>query len=103
MALRLKKDDEVVIISGASKGEKGRILKVLEDGRVLVEGVNVRKHHRSPRKYREAGLIEKEAPIDASNVQILDPESQKGTRVRMGTNDEGNKVRISVRSGATLD
>ena len=103
MSNRIKKDDEVIIVSGKQKGDKGRIMKVLEDGRVLVEGVNVRKHHRSPRKFREAGLIEKECPIDASNVALLDPESQKATRVRMGTNDEGAKVRIAVRSGAVLD
>ena len=103
MALRLKKDDEVIVIAGKEKGEKGRILQVLEDGRVLVEGVNVRKHHRSPKKYREAGILEKERPVDASNVAILDPESQKPTRIRMSTNDDGKKVRVSVRSGATLD
>ena len=102
MAIRLKTDDKVVVIAGKYKGETGQILAVQGD-RVIVEGVNVRKMHRSPRKYREAGIIEREAPIHASNVALVDPESEKPTRVRMGTNDEGQKVRIAVRSGAVLD
>ncbi|MEM6955311.1 MAG: 50S ribosomal protein L24 [Myxococcota bacterium] len=100
---RLKSDDEVIVITGKHKGEKGRILRVLEDGRLLVEGINVRKHHRSPRKYRDAGLVEKETPIDASNVSLIDPESGTATRVRTKIDDEGKKVRVAVKSGAVLD
>ena len=103
MAKRIRKDDEVIVIAGAAKGQKGRVLAVTDDGRVIVEGVKVMKRHQSPRKYREAGIIEREAPIHASNVALVDPESEKPTRVRMGTNDEGQKVRIAVRSGAVLD
>lgn len=100
---RLKTDDEVIVISGANKGQTGRITAINKDGRVVIEGVNIRKHHRSPRKYREPGLIEKEAPIHASNVALIDPETKKPTRVRFGTNDEGKKIRIAVKSGKALD
>lgn len=105
MAVRLKKDDLVVIISGKKeeRGKTGRILKVLEDGRVLVEGMRLMKRHQSLRKYKEAGIVEREAPIHASNVALVDPETEKPTRIRIGTDGDGNKVRIAVRSGATLD
>ncbi|MBO6936565.1 MAG: 50S ribosomal protein L24 [Deltaproteobacteria bacterium] len=103
MATRIRKDDEVIVISGAAKGQKGRVLSVTEDGRVIVEGVKVMKRHQSPRKYREAGIIEREAPIDASNVALVDPETEKPTRVRMGEDKDGKKVRIAVGSGAVID
>lgn len=102
MANRLKKDDLVQVVAGRDKGKQGRILKVLEEGRVLVEGVNVMKRHQSPKKFKEAGIIEKEAPIDASNVMIVDPQSNTPTRVRAGEKD-GKKVRVAVKSGAVLD
>lgn len=102
MANRLKKDDLVQVVTGRDQGKQGRILKVLEEGRVLVEGVNVMKRHQSPRKYKEAGIIEREAPVDASNVMLVDPQTNKPTRVRSGEKD-GKKVRIAVKSGAVLD
>jgi large subunit ribosomal protein L24 len=102
MANRLKKDDLVQVVTGRDQGKQGRILKVLEEGRVLVEGVNVMKRHQSPRKYKEAGIIEREAPIDVSNVMLVDPQTNKPTRVRSGEKD-GKKVRIAVKSGAVLD
>lgn len=102
MGNRLKKDDLVQVVAGRDKGKQGRILKVLEEGRVLVEGVNVMKRHQSPKKFKEAGIIEKEAPIDASNVMIVDPQTNTPTRVRSGEKD-GKKVRVAVKSGAVLD
>ena len=102
MGNRLKKDDLVQVVGGRYKGKQVRILKVLEEGRVLVEGVNVMKRHQSPKKFKEAGIIEKEAPIDASNVMIVDPQTNTPTRVRAGEKD-GKKVRVAVKSGAVLD
>ena len=102
MGNRLKKDDLVQVVAGRDKGKQGRILKVLEEGRVLVEGLNVMKRHHSPKKLKEAGIIEKEAPIDASNVMIVDPQTNTPTRVRAGEKD-GKKVRVAVKSGAVLD
>ena len=106
MAIRLKKDDKVVVIAGRKedKGKVGRILVVdHESGRVVVEGVNVIKRHQSPRKFREAGIVEKEASIDASKVMLVCPETEKPTRVRIGRDKEGKKIRIAVKSGAVID
>ena len=104
MARKLKRDDLVVVISGKDKGTQGRVLKVVaETDRVLVEGVNRIKRHQSPKKFPEGGIIEREAPIAASNVMLVDPDTQKPTRVRIGTDGEGKKARIAVKSGKVLD
>lgn len=102
MAARLKRDDLVVVTTGKDKGQQGRVIKVAGD-RVLVEGVNKIKRHQSALRFAEAGIIEREAPIHVSNVMLVDPETEKPTRVRMGTDGEGNKVRIAVRSGKPID
>jgi large subunit ribosomal protein L24 len=102
MGSRLKKDDLVQVIAGRDKGKQGRVLKVLEDGRVLIEGVNMIKRHQSPKKFKEAGIVEKEASIDVSNVMLVDPQTNTPTRVRAGEKD-GKKVRIAAKSGAVLD
>lgn len=101
MAARLKFDDEVVIIAGKDKGSKGRILKILADDRVIVQGVNMIKRHQSPQKFRESGIIEREAPIHASNVMLVDPETSEPTRVRFEVQD-GKKVRVAVKSGKVI-
>lgn len=104
MATRLKRDDMVVVIAGKDKGVRGRVLKVIpEFGRVIVEGVNVVKKHRSMRKHGETGIKETEASIDQSNVMLVDPGNDKPTRVRMGEDKDGKKVRIAVKSGSVLD
>ena len=104
MAVRIKRDDLVVVIAGKDKGATGRVLKVIRDqDRVIVEGVNIVKRHQSLRKYREAGIIEREAPIHVSNVMLVDPKTEKPTRVRMGTDKDGKKVRIAVKSGDVID
>ena len=105
MAKRIKKGDVVVVISGKDKGAQGQVLKVIpETGRVLVEGVNrVKRHQRAGYQYEQSGIIEKEAPIDASNVMPLDTKSEKPTRVRIGKDKDGKKVRIAAKSGSVLD
>ena len=104
MGQRIKKDDMVIVISGRDKGTKGRVLRVLPgDDRVIVEGVNRVKRHQSPRRFREAGIVEKEAPIHISNVMLLATKSDKPTRVRAGETKDGKKTRVAVKSGATLD
>jgi len=105
MSLRIKKDDLVVVISGKSKGERGRVLKVLrETDKVIVEGVNkVKRHTRPTPKNREGGIIEKEAALHVSKVMLLDTKSDKPTRVKVGTDKDGNKVRIAVKTGTVLD
>lgn len=104
MGMRVKKDDEVVVISGKDKGARGRVLKVLDDGRLLIEGVNrVKRHSKPTPQFQQGGIIEKEAPIHASNVMPLDTKADAPTRVRIGEDKDGKKVRIAVKSGAVID
>lgn len=105
MGQRLKQDDVVVVIAGRDKGRQGRILKVLrERARVLVEGINVVRRHTSPTPQNpDGGIIEKEMPIHESNVMLWDDQAEKPTRVRFESDDEGNKKRVTVKSGKALD
>lgn len=99
----VKKNDTVVVITGADKGKKGRVVEVdYAKSRVLVEGVNIiSKHTRPTQQYPNGGIIKKEAPIHVSNVMPVDPKSGKGTRV--GRKTEGGKsVRISEKSGEII-
>jgi large subunit ribosomal protein L24 len=95
---RLRKGDSVVVISGKDKGKKGKILRLYtEDDRVIVEGVNVIKRHLRPTpKNPQGGILEKEAPIHACKVLPVDPKTGKGTRVRVGKDDKGHKIRIGT-------
>jgi large subunit ribosomal protein L24 len=103
MGSRIKKGDHVIVTAGKDRGEKGTVLRVdRERDRVLVEGRNLVKRHQSAARFREAGIIEKEAWIHASNVMLVDPESEKPTRVRFEERD-GKKVRVAVKSGAVID
>jgi large subunit ribosomal protein L24 len=102
---RLKKNDEVIVIAGKSKGARGKILKVVQEGeRVIVEGVNrVKRHTKPTQKMPQGGIIEKELPIHVSNVMPIDPKDGKPTRIRIGKDKDGNKIRVSARSGASLE
>jgi len=104
MSTRIKKDDEVFVISGRDKGARGRVLKVLRDkDQVIVEGVaTVKKHQKPTQKNQQGGIIEKNLPIHISKVMLVDPTTQKPTRVRFETNAEGQKVRVAVKSGTPL-
>ncbi len=104
MGYRIKKDDEVVVISGRDKGARGRVLKVLRDqDKVIVEGVGkVKKHQKPDQKNPQGGIIEKDMPIHLSKVMPLDAKTDKPSRVRAGKDAEGNKTRVTVKSGATL-
>ncbi len=101
MGARLKQGDLVVVISGKDKGKQGKIAKLLlEDQKVVVEGVNMIKRHMRPtQKAPQGGIVEKEAPIFASKVMPVDPKTGKGTRVRFKADAKGNKVRVAVKSG----
>lgn len=93
---RIKKGDEVVVIAGKDKGRRGTVTNILEFGKVLVEGVNMaRKHVRAnPNAGVQGGIIEKEMPLDASNVMLWNPVSKKGDRVGIKTLESGKKVRF---------
>ncbi len=103
MASKIKKGDKVVVLTGRSKGKTGEVLKVMPgDNRAIVQGVNVVKRHTRPSQMSEGGIVEKEAPIDLSNIAHLDPKDDKPTRV--GFKDvDGRKVRYAKRSGEVLD
>jgi large subunit ribosomal protein L24 len=104
MATRIKKDDEVIVISGRDKGARGRVLKVLKDtDQVIVEGVGkVKKHQKPNQKNPQGGIVDKDMPIHVSKVMPIDPKTDKPTRVRMGKDAEGKKVRITAKSGTAL-
>lgn len=103
MARHVKRGDTVVVIAGAEKGKTGKVLRVITDkDRVVVEGVNrVWKHVRPSQRTPQGGRIQKDAPIHISNVQLMDPTTGKGTRVRFETRD-GAKHRIAIASGTDL-
>jgi large subunit ribosomal protein L24 len=104
MSARIKKDDEVIVISGRDKGARGRVLKVLRDqDKVIVEGVGrVKKHQKPNQKFPQGGIIEKDLPIHVSKVMLLDTKADKPSRVRMGKDGDGKKVRVTIKSGTAL-
>ncbi len=104
MGTRIKKDDEVVVISGRDKGARGRVLKYIpETDKVIVEGVGkVKKHQKPNQQFPQGGIMEKEAAIHACKVMLLDVKTDKPSRIRMGKNADGKKVRVTVKSGTAL-
>jgi len=101
--MKIRKGDTVKVITGKEKGKTGKVLSVdLKNGMLLVERVNfVKKHQKPNQKYRQGGVIEKEAPIQVSNVMYYDEKASKATRIGAKIVD-GKKVRISKKSGETL-
>ncbi len=101
MASRIRKGDMVVVISGKDKGKTGKVMRVLvEDDRVVVEGVNLVKRHMRPTpRSPSGGILEREQPIYACKVMPVDPKTNKGTRVRFKSLEDGRKVRVAVTSG----
>jgi large subunit ribosomal protein L24 len=95
------KGDNVVVIAGNSRGVKGTVMRVEPDkGRVLVQGVNVRKKHQRPTQQDpDGGIMTMELPVDISNVMLVDPTSGEPTRVRVKVDADGTKERIAVKSG----
>ncbi|MDI3526074.1 MAG: large subunit ribosomal protein [Tenuifilum sp.] len=102
--LHIKKGDMVYVISGESKGQQGRVLKVLvEKQRAIVEGVNMVSRHTKPNsQYPQGGIIKKEAPIHISNLMVVDPTTGKPTRIGRRLNDKGKLVRYSKKSGEEI-
>ncbi|HUC63536.1 MAG TPA: 50S ribosomal protein L24 [Alphaproteobacteria bacterium] len=104
MAAKIKKGDQVIVLTGRDKGKRGEVLRVmLEEGRVLVQGVNMVKRHTAPSAKAAGGIVEKEAPIDASNLALLDPKDDKPTRVGFKFIEGNRKVRYAKRSGEIID
>ncbi|MGB0632660.1 MAG: 50S ribosomal protein L24 [Alphaproteobacteria bacterium] len=104
MAARIRKGDEVIVISGRDKGKKGSVLKVLADqNRVLVQGVHMVKRHQRQTQTEQGGIVEKEASIHVSNVALLDPDGGEATRIGFRSLEDGRKVRYAKRSGEVID
>lgn len=103
--LHVKKDDVVIVITGKDKGKKGRVIAAYpRENRVLIEGVNLVKKHAKPSQQNpQGGILTQEAPIHVSNVLIVDPKTGKPTRVGYKVLENGQKVRISKKSGEVID
>lgn len=101
--MKIKKGDNVIVIAGKDKGRKGKVTRSLPDlGKVVVEGINMKKKHQRPRKEREKGqVIEIASPLNVSNVQLLDPKTNKPTRIGYKI-IKNKKVRISRKSGVEI-
>lgn len=104
MKLHIKKGDMVQVIAGDNKGKQGKVLKVeVEKQRAIVEGVNLVKKATKPNAQNpQGGIVEKEAPIHISNMQVLDPKSGKPTKVGRRLNDQGKLVRYAKNSGEEI-
>jgi large subunit ribosomal protein L24 len=102
---KIKQGDDVIVIAGKDKGRRGTVLKVYPDARVLIENVNIAKKHQRPNPNAgvAGGIIEKEMPIDISNVMIYNPGTSKGDRVGIRQLENGSKVRYFKSNGEVLD
>ena len=103
--LKIKKNDQVLVIAGKDRGARGKVLRVLRaKNMALVERVNMVKRHTrpNPQKGIQGGILEKEAPLHVSNLMVIDPQKDKPTRVGRKRLEDGTSVRIAKKSGATL-
>jgi len=103
--LKIKRDDQIIVIAGRDKGKQGKVLKILAHNRLLVSGVNIVKKHTKPNPQLgiSGGIQEKESPISVSNVAIFNPESKKGDRVGFRINDDGSKSRFFKSNNQLID
>jgi len=102
--LKIKKDDNVVVISGRDKGKQGKVLRVFPtEARAIVQGVHIARRHTKPRMGDPGGIVEKEATIHISNLAHIDPQTNKPTRIGYRLLNDGRKVRVARRSGEVID
>ena len=102
MAMKIKKGDQVIVITGRDKGKTGEVIKSMpKENKVVVQGINLVKRHTKPTQESAGGIVTKEAPIHVSNVALIDPKSGKATRVGFKV-ENGQKVRVSKRSGEVI-
>ena len=102
---RIRKGDDVIVIAGKDKGKRGSVLRVLADGRLVVSDVNMVKRHTKPNPNRgvTGGIIEKEMPIDQSNIMLFNPQTDKGDRVGFRLLEDGRKVRFFKSTDEVVD
>ncbi|MBO4520645.1 MAG: 50S ribosomal protein L24 [Alphaproteobacteria bacterium] len=100
--MKIRKGDQVIVTTGRDKGKQGEVLRAMpKDNKVVVQGVNMVKRHTRPSQTNAGGIISKEAPIDVSNVALIDPETGKATRIGFKIVD-GEKVRVAKKSGKVI-
>ena len=103
MAMKIKKGDKVIVITGRDKGKTGEVTKSMpKENKVIVSGVNMVKRHQKPTQENAGGIVSKEAPIHISNVAIVDPKTGKASRMGTKTLDDGRKVRVAKKSGEVI-
>ena len=102
---KIRSNDEVVVITGKDKGRRGKVVQVLANGKVLVQGINrVKKHVKpNPNAGVQGGIVEKEMPMDSSNVMLVNPATGKGDRVGFKLLEDGKKVRVFKSNGERVD
>jgi large subunit ribosomal protein L24 len=105
MAARIRKGDRVEVVTGADRGKRGEVLRVIpKENRAVVQGVNVAKHHTKPsRMGQEGGILEKEATIHLSNIMLIDPKTDKPTRVSFRVLENGTKLRVARKTGNAIE
>jgi large subunit ribosomal protein L24 len=100
---RIRKGDNVIVLTGREKGKRGVVRQVMpKEGKALVQDINISKRHFKPGRARQAGIVDVEQPIDLSNLALVDPKNNQPTRVRTRTLANGNKVRIATASGEQM-
>ena len=102
---KIKREDDVIVLTGKDKGKRGRVVKVVDDSRVIVAGVNIIKKHQKPNPQRneQGGIQEREAPIQVSNVAIFNGATSKADRVGFKFLEDGRKVRVYKSTGEVID
>ena len=102
---KIRKGDQVIVLSGRDKGRRGAVIQVMADGRVVVESINMVKKHTKPNPQggKPGGIIEKEAPLAASKVAVWNPGAKKGDRIGVKTLTDGKRVRFFKSNGEMLD
>ncbi|OYV33435.1 MAG: 50S ribosomal protein L24 [Acidocella sp. 20-61-6] len=105
MAARIKKGDTVVVISGSSKGSRGEVLRVIpKEDRAVVQGVAIAKRHTKAKGVGQpGGIVEREAAVHLSNLALIDPSTNKATRIGFRILDDGRKIRVARKSGTAID
>ena len=105
MAARIRKGDRVIVLTGSDKGKRGEVLRVIpKEDRAVVQGVNVAKLHTKPKGVGQpGGIVEKEATIHLSNIALIDPKTDRATRISFKTLENGAKIRVARATGNTIE
>ena len=101
---KIVKNDQIVVIAGKDKGRRGNVTQVMSNGKLMIQGINVAKKHQkgNPNAGVAGGIVEKEMPVDASNVMLVNPATDKGDRVGIKELDDGKKVRYFKSNGEVI-